>query len=575
MSIHFQTDPAPQAISAVANKKGAITMKKALSLILAAGLILSAAACGQEGGSSASSSGSSAASPSSSSTGSSTGSSGEKTTFTATFLKNEWHGDPNDMEILKELADRANVEVEWQIYTSSAWKDKKNLIFAGGDLPDVFYMGALSSTDIVKYAPQGMFLELDGLIEQYCPRLSQVLEDMPHFKAACVNPEDGKLYSIGRAVEREVQNYAAMYYINKTWLDKLGLAVPETTDDFYNVLKAFKEKDPNGNGEADEIPFAFYGNLEKPQSAYMYGDLFGAFGYPDSAGTTIPHTLKDEATGEIIYVPMQEEYKEAIAFYSKFVQEGLWDKESFTYTDLSPYTAKGNNDPQLLGCFSAFSDNFIIAPEYVKDYVILPPLKGPDGTQTWMRYASSNNNISGNFFSITPAAEGKEEAIMRWLDEHFDLEMSIQLFLGPIGTTLQKDESGYITYVDTPEGLTYSDFRYGNAPVHVPSALPTTEWNKTIEIMLEDASKLPLAKEVYGPYVKYANLYVRPTQEQTNFLLSTGTDVTEYVNKMQVKWLTEGGIESEWDSYLKELEKLGVQDYIEMAKVMDAATSGN
>jgi len=435
-------------------------------------------------------------------------------------------------------------------------------------------MNTVSGTDIVKYAPQGMFLELDGLIEQYCPRLSQVLEDMPQFKAACINPEDGKLYSIGRAVEREVKDYGAMYYINKTWLDQLNLKVPETTDEFYTVLKAFKEQDPNGNGEADEIPFGFYGNLAKPQTAYMYGDLFGAFGYPDTSGSTFPHTLKDEATGEIIYVPIQEEYKEAIAFYSKFVQEGLWDKEGFTYTDLSPYTAKGNNDPQLLGCFSAFSNNFIIAPEYVEDYVPLPPLKGPDGTQAWMRCASDNHNISGTIFAVSAAAKGKEEAVMRWLDEHFEPEMSIQLFLGPIGTTLQKDDSGYITYVDTPDGMTYSEFRYGNAPVHVPSVISTSDWGKTIEVMLEDASKLPTAKEVYGPYLKYADLYVRPTQAQTDFLLSTGKDIVEYVNKMQVKWLTEGGVEAEWDSYLKELEKLGIQEYIEMAKTMDAVTSG-
>lgn len=553
-------------------------MKKALSLMLVTGLILSATACGQEGGNAGSSGNpstpsSSAASNVSSGTSSPAPSAG-KTAITATFLKNEWHGDPNNMEILKELADRANVEVEWQIYTSAAWGDKKNLIFAGGDLPDVFYMNTLSTSDIVKYAPQGMFLELDGLIEQYCPRLSQVLADMPQFKAACINPEDGKLYSIGRAVEREVQGYGAMYYINKTWLDKLNLKVPETTDEFYAVLKAFKEQDPNGNGVADEIPFGFYGNLQKSQASYMYGDLFGAFGYPDCLASTFPHTLKDEATGEIIYVPIQEEYKEAIAFYSKFVQEGLWDKESFTYTDLSPYTAKGNNDPQLLGCFSAVSNNFIIAPEYKKDYVPLPPLKGPDGTQAWMRLASMNNNISGTFFSVSATAKGKEEAIMRWLDEHFEPEMSIQLFLGPIGTTLQKDGSGYITYMDTPAGMTYSEFRYGNAPAHVPCVISKSDWGKTIEFMLEDGNKLPIYKEVYGPYVKYADLYVRPTQAQNDFILSTGKDIVEYVNKMQVKWLTEGGVEAEWDSYLKELEKLGVQEYIEMAKTMDAAVSG-
>ena len=542
-------------------------MKKAITMMLAAAMMLSVASCGNggESGTGSTTGGSSAAG------GETTG---EKVKFSATFLKNDWHGDPGDMEILQELADRANVEVEWQVYPDATWKDKKNLLITGGDLPDVMYMGTLDSNDIVKYGPQGMFMDLTELIPQYAPRVQQAFDEVPGYKDACVNAEDGKIYSVGRAVAREVQNYTEMVFINKTWLETLNLEVPETTDEFYEVLTAFKTQDPNGNGQADEIPFAFYGNLEKPRSDYTYGSFFGSFGYPDnSANSLAPHFMKNEE-GEIVYVAMQPEYRDAIAFYSKFVQEGLWDKESFTYNDLSAYTAKGNNDPMILGGFIAFSENFIIAPEYVDDYVVLPPLKGPDGTQTWTYNGLSNSNISGRLFSITANAEGKEEAILRWLDEHFDPEMSIQLFLGPIGTTLTKDENGFIDYAETPEGMTYSDFRYGNAPVHVPSVIKTEDWDKTVRLMLEDQSKLPVVKEVYAPYATWSNLLLKPNQEETTYLLGKGKDINEYVNKMQVKWLTEGGIEEEWDTYLAELEKMGIEEYMEKVKAMDYTPFG-
>ena len=82
-----------------------------------------------------------------------------------TFIKNEWHGDPNDMEIYKILEEKTGVEVEWQVYSAATWEDKKNLILSSGDLPDVFYMNAVNVNDVTKYAPQGMFLDLTDYIE--------------------------------------------------------------------------------------------------------------------------------------------------------------------------------------------------------------------------------------------------------------------------------------------------------------------------------------------------------------------------------------------------------------------------
>ena len=148
-----------------------------------------------------------------------------------TFIKNEWHGDPNDMEIYKILEEKTGVEVEWQVYSAATWEDKKNLILSSGDLPDVFYMNAVNVNDVTKYAPQGMFLDLTDYIEEYCPNLKKVFEEMPEYKNICINPDDGKIYSIGRAVEREVMYTSGLLYINKKWLDQLGLPVPETVDE--------------------------------------------------------------------------------------------------------------------------------------------------------------------------------------------------------------------------------------------------------------------------------------------------------------------------------------------------------
>ena len=116
--------------------------KKLLALFMAGIMVMGTAACGKEESAKAESNG--------------TADSGDREKFTVTFIQNEWHGDPNEMEIFKKLEELANVEVEWQIYPSATWEDKKNLILSSGDLPDVFYMNAVNSNDVTKYASQGM-----------------------------------------------------------------------------------------------------------------------------------------------------------------------------------------------------------------------------------------------------------------------------------------------------------------------------------------------------------------------------------------------------------------------------------
>lgn len=480
-----------------------------------------------------------------------------------TFIKNEWHGDPQEMEIYDILEEKTGVEVEWQVYSAATWADKKNLILSSGDLPDIFYMNAMNINDVIKYSSQGMFLNLTEPIDKYCPNLKRAFEEMPEFKNICVNPDDGNIYSIGRAVEREVMYTSGLFYINKKWLDQLGMSVPKTVDEYYEALKAFKENDMNGNGDSsDELPFVFHFNASDPNTKYSYHQLFGSFGYVDPVLSVGSHFVEDE-NGEVVYVAKQEEYKEAIKFYHKFVEEGLWDSEGFTTPDTSVMNAKGNNDPEIVGSFIAYDSTFVLPEKYQDDYVVLEPLEGPTGKKIWLNCADSNGNVNGTQFVVTTAAKGKEEAVMRWLDAHFDPEISVQLFLGPIGTNLEKTDSGMLDYIETPEGMSYSEFRYKNAPVHVPCKIAAGDWGTLVQVMDEDIYKLQIAKEHYEPYATQSSLFLRPNKEESKYFTTEAKDVDDYVNKMQVKWLTEGGIDEEWDTYLVQLDKLGIGKYQE------------
>lgn len=121
--------------------------------------------------------------------------------------------------------------------------------------------------------------------------------------------------------------------INKSWLDKLGLKVPDTIDDLYNVLKAFKEQDPNGNGKQDEIPFIELSN-----------DLISPFGIADLNNNFM--VVKD---GNAVYYPISEEYKEGLKWESKLFKDGLLDKEVFTQDETMRSAKFLNPDAPIVG----------------------------------------------------------------------------------------------------------------------------------------------------------------------------------------------------------------------------------
>ncbi len=539
-------------------------MKKTITMLIAMAMLVSATACTGDSGSADTEDSTATGTDSSASTeqeddGEETEDDmGEKVTFSATFLQNEWHGDPNDMAVLTKLEEEANVEVEWDIQSSATWGDKKNLMITSGELPDVFYMNALNSNDVNEYAPQGMIIELTDLIAEHAPRLSAVFEEMPNYKSVCVNPDDGKIYSIARAAEREAQYGAGVTYINKAWLDQLGLDIPETTEDFYNALKAFKDNDPNGNSQNDEIPYTFHWNVNKPDQSYNFSTLFGSFGYTDSTS----HFIADE-NGEVVYTPQTEEWKEAIKYFATMFEEELFDAEGFTTQDTSVMNAKGFAETPVLGAFTAFDHTFIIPAERYDDYVVLPPLAGPEGDTVYMYNAASNGNVNGTQFIMTVEAQGKEEGIMRWLDAHFDPITSAELFLGAVDTTLEMTDSGMLDYIDTPEGMSYSEFRYGAAPVHVPCVIAADDWGTVVEVMDEDVGRLDIFNNGFFDVATQSNLFTRPNNEESDYFLKEGKDIDDYVNTNMVKWMTEGGIDAEWDQFQTELANLGIDQYTE------------
>ena len=132
---------------------------------------------------------------------------------------------------------------------------------------------------------QGIFIPLDDLIEEYMPIYNERVTMDPSIVES-LKASDGKMYSIGYIVAQDIHS-GNMDFINKTWLDNLGLEMPTTIDELTDVLRAFRDEDANGNGDAsDEYPMevvltdfykmslAFFGVPENDKWVLRYFRIF-------------------------------------------------------------------------------------------------------------------------------------------------------------------------------------------------------------------------------------------------------------------------------------------------------------
>ena len=137
---------------------------------------------------------------------------------------------------LKRLEKQTNVHIDWTCFVADQFADKKNLALAQfGNLPDGLFNAGMNDYDLLRYAKQGIIIPVEHLIDKYMPNLKAIFEKYPEYRTMCTAP-DGHIYSfpwieqLGEGKEA-IQAIGNIPYINKKWLDFLGLKVPETTEE--------------------------------------------------------------------------------------------------------------------------------------------------------------------------------------------------------------------------------------------------------------------------------------------------------------------------------------------------------
>lgn len=305
---------------------------------------------------------------------------------------------------------------------------------AGLNLPDIMFTGY---SDSLKPAQNGLYLPVNDLIEDYAPNLKNVLYgEYDVVRRQNIAP-DGKLYWIpGISLQTYQGNIIPSVHgvgIRKDWLDKCSLAVPTTTEEFYQALKAFQENDCNGNGKKDEVFVSWFG----------FQDVMLAwFGIPQAS-----ITIAEDGKAKYIW-----NYENAYAYAEymrKLYQEKLLDQQIFNVTGENILKRVTVNRAAAI-CYWADCSGFDAQTgDPNAEYVTMPPLRTDIGTAGAMKMNATGK--TGANFAITKACNTDEKKInaIKFMDWFYSQEAQDMVIWGVEGVHCVKNEDG--TYSEHPD----------------------------------------------------------------------------------------------------------------------------
>ena len=458
-------------------------------------------------------------------------------------------------EAIQMVEELTNVRVEWEELRGDSIQQRINLMFAGGDMPDVALRSTIGPMKL-DFANEGLLLELTDLIDQYGPNVQHMFDISPTARAASLDL-DGNIYSIAgpRAWPPDFWAPPRIWGINNAWLDELGLEMPETTEELYEVLQAFKTQDPNGNGEADEVPIV-------TSLTQGMGDLYG-FYFTAMFGVAIQKGGFMVEDDTVVSSYTSPKMREALEYLRRLYEEGLVNEDLFTIPSNEYLSRARQQDPVVVGATGWWTLTGMFGSRFTdtNEWGYLDVVQSPSGNAVLP--ARVDANIQSDQAFITSAAEYPALA-MRWIDTLFDEEINLKIAQGP----LEWIDETTATLAPVPEGVSGTEFRVNT----------TTPKNSLPEVVLYDEFTLApgsiyditerrLYTERHEGMLTVQNLPTNTsylTEEEQSEIARLWTPLLEYLNRMCAEFVVEGNIDERWEEYVSTAERMGLADVIEI-----------
>lgn len=441
------------------------------------------------------------------------------------------------------MQERTGLTFTFDQYTSlEKWQEAKDAMFApGGELPDVLFKAALTTPELIRYSDSGQLIDLGPLLEENAPNLWALLEAHPDWREAITLPS-GKIAALPAIQELAPQN--AMW-INQTWLDRLGLEAPTDWESLREVLTAFRDRDPNGNGKRDEIPFAFLGPWELKFFSHAWGVAANDY-----------NIYLDEA-GQVHYWPAEESFWEMALALREFYQEGLLDPDGFITADALRRITDEDAEA-VYGVFFAPTPVNLVPYDMSVDYALLEPLVFEEK----QIYRDLCGEVTRGTFAITSACEDPA-ALLAWVDVLYTEEGAIAALAGTEGEDYVVGEDGSWTWKGGLEAMTASTlselsvYDTGDMPWLFPDAFYDRYDEDNVQRVNGELRKLNAC--VVEPFPVYTL-----TEEESARALELQSQLGPYVDETLARVVLGELDADEAQTFVEGLEERGMQEMIDL-----------
>ena len=493
----------------------------------------------------------------------------------------------------KYLEDKLGVKIEFYMLPSETtdFQTKMSLMATGSEMmPDIIMtFGNLTDVMIQDYGSKGVFIPLEDYLnnESISPHWAAIPEEDKEVMLTAMTSADGHVYGLAK-YEPETWNLTPYrYFINEAWLDKLGLEVPKTTDELKEVLTAFVNEDPNGNGKKDEI--GAYGYAEGGYGQNTVWALMNSFTFFEGTGTKNSGLALAEDGKTVIAPWMTDEWRQGLQYVKDLYDNGLLAASIFSDDD-TQWKATLNSDTNIVGLVTAGS-NSQAWPDNdnnanFQEMQIIPPFEGPNGVK-YTPYSEYSPTVD---FFVTSNCQNPELAY-RFGEAFFDYEISMTTRFGEKGVDWTDDPevcadqsnamvaAGVADHITITQQLgekkiwaeTNSKFWHNVGPRYAPLSIGNTvadgskEFDETLKSNMVGAYSYEYYYEAHPekvlPQLKY-------TAEEAEENTSPIMEITDLLKTSTAEFVTgqRSLDDSGWENFKTEMENLGLQDWLENAQ---------
>lgn len=468
-------------------------------------------------------------------------------------------GGISDKPVLAQAFAATGVNWDVEEVSETGWAEKVSVVFASNDLPDLF-CGKIDN--LINFTDQ--CVDVTDMLPRYAPYMYDFYFNQ---YPAIVNAEafSGRLYSMPQVRVNNI-NYFGGWDINGAWLERVGMEIPETLDEFLGVMRAFKEQDANGNGDPnDEIPMSFV-KMNKQNGVGERGVLqwMNAFGMVNDGANKAEHYIMVE-DGKVIFTPVDVRFRAMLQYLHTLYAEDLIDKDCFVQEVTDQYAKASNNQIGFATCGGLITELWgeTVSPDM---RYMLPPLS------EYGRALMQNDppaELTLHAYTITKACQNPELLLMFQEYCNSSFENRVLSLFGPEGGAWVWNEDKQMVNNSNFEGKPYSTVQQARASLapnyRMASIMEAGDEGRRkytgFSLMYNESHKVfygPEGGAAYDECFPLGNDTLESTTERAEMF----AEIDPYIQNFVADSIMNGIDDAKWDGHVATCAKLNIGQFV-------------